>query len=453
MKRLIIPVLILIAMFWKTAVSAEDSKAEWRELNAGPIQTKFQDGELRYLYVGRQEVVRRIYFAVRDEKWNTVMPVFSRCDIQQKKDSFLIHLAAACSNEKTHYRWTAEITGTADGTIVFRVTGKPEKNFRANRIGLCILYGAESLTGQKFETLDTNGSVKTGEFPAPVTTDLVASGFQTLRYKTASAISFNAELSGGTVFMEDQRNFGDSSWKAYANILAGPEALAGEEKTQTLVISVKPGTRELPAGNKKIKTAVLPRLTVTDADAKICFYDLNRKRPAGMEVSWQFSPSVHLNDDDTLMENTSTVIDQATTVKSWAPDVRMTVNPISFNRSGSDKDPRHETDFEAAWTLAMVKALSVAGVAEAGFNVTGAGRSLLMALEPYAGKTLTDRPVDDLLSAKLTVLDTGPELWMGNKTSGYLPVSFDLLAGFKSQDIVLKPFEVRNLKKSPQEEK
>src|SRR5690242_14193058 len=31
-------------------------------LNAGPIRLKFIDGELRYLYVGDKEIVRRIYF-------------------------------------------------------------------------------------------------------------------------------------------------------------------------------------------------------------------------------------------------------------------------------------------------------------------------------------------------------------------------------------------------------
>src|SRR5258708_1292060 len=48
-----------------------------RPLHAGPISLKFEDGELRYLYVGQKEIVRRVYFAVRDGSWNTAMPRFT----------------------------------------------------------------------------------------------------------------------------------------------------------------------------------------------------------------------------------------------------------------------------------------------------------------------------------------------------------------------------------------
>jgi len=43
-----------------------------RLLHAGPITVKLEDGELRYLYVGQKEIVRRVYFAVRDGQWKLI---------------------------------------------------------------------------------------------------------------------------------------------------------------------------------------------------------------------------------------------------------------------------------------------------------------------------------------------------------------------------------------------
>ncbi|HUS59334.1 MAG TPA: PQQ-binding-like beta-propeller repeat protein, partial [Planctomycetota bacterium] len=74
-------------------------------LNAGPIRAKFQDGELRYLCVGDKEIVRRIYFAVRDERWDTVMPEFSAMNVQKQENGFKITMNAVSRNDVADFTW------------------------------------------------------------------------------------------------------------------------------------------------------------------------------------------------------------------------------------------------------------------------------------------------------------------------------------------------------------
>src|SRR5271155_1963387 len=55
-------------------------------LTAGPIRLKYQDGELRYLRVGDRELVRRIYFGVRDATFQTYMPVINHVEVNAQAD-------------------------------------------------------------------------------------------------------------------------------------------------------------------------------------------------------------------------------------------------------------------------------------------------------------------------------------------------------------------------------
>src|SRR5579884_2660631 len=105
------------------------------QLRAGPIRLKFQDGELRYINVGDKEIVRRIYFGVRDPNWNTAMPKFTTMQVDRGDDHFTINLAADCRLDPVFYQWTGTITGTADGKISFHVEGAPAADFDSNRIG------------------------------------------------------------------------------------------------------------------------------------------------------------------------------------------------------------------------------------------------------------------------------------------------------------------------------
>ena len=183
-------------------------------VDAGPIGAKLEDGELRYIRIGDKEIVRRIYFAVRDGNWATAMPKFTQMKVEKAADHFTVQMAAECRMGKVDFSWTGTITGSADGKITFHAEGTPGADFDSNRIGLCVLFGTPSLAGQEFET-DGSTPAK-GKFPPLVSPTHVADQFHKLAYVTSHGLNVSCSVEGAAFDMEDQRNWGDSSWKAYA---------------------------------------------------------------------------------------------------------------------------------------------------------------------------------------------------------------------------------------------
>jgi len=356
-----------------------------RSLRAGPVRVKFQDGELSYLCVGGREIVRRVYFAVRDERYDTVKPAFSELAVEAAADSFTIHLAATCSNDVAGFSWTGAITGAADGRIVFHVSGQADRDFKSPRIGLNALYGAGALAGQAYELVSETGAVTPGEFPRLVSAKLLSERFRALRYATADGLRVSVGLVDGTFGMEDQRNFGDASYKAFSGLpFKYMQVKKGEKGEQTLAIEVKGVPATVPSGPVPLRVTLgaampganLPRISETAARGA-AFHEINgnpAKYGAAAELAWGFNVAMHLSDDDTFMENIPTVVDQVKSVREFAPKAKIRIAPATFNspypRPGPD--PRCQTRFGAAWTVRMVKYLGLAGVEEAGFDV-GAG--------------------------------------------------------------------------------
>ena len=60
------------------------------DLQAGPLNLFYEAGDLRYIKLGDQEIIRRVYVAVRDHNWDTVIPVLSNVQMDIADDSFRI---------------------------------------------------------------------------------------------------------------------------------------------------------------------------------------------------------------------------------------------------------------------------------------------------------------------------------------------------------------------------
>ena len=91
-----------------------------QQLRAGPVTLTLADGELRYLRVGEVEIARRVFVSVRDTKWDTQDPEFTRYEVKQQGDGFTAVLEATCRGKGIDYSWGAEITGTADGSVTLQ---------------------------------------------------------------------------------------------------------------------------------------------------------------------------------------------------------------------------------------------------------------------------------------------------------------------------------------------
>lgn len=450
-------------------------------LHAGPISMKFQDGELRYLYVGSKEIIRRIYFGVRDDRWDTVMPELSDIQIQQSDNSFKITFDAICKNDIAVYSWHGEIFGETNGDIIFKVNGAANVDFKSPRVGINILYGAESLAGQAFDLIDGNDKVTSGVFPVNVSDDLLADccSFQTLAYTTGDGMIVSAGLDTQCIGMEDQRNYGDTSYKAFSSISYDyPIVPKGDNRSQTFTLHVKNISLEADIQDelrviirKPVIGARIPRLTELGTPSTNNFQTYNHepcKYADARLITLPFNPAAHMPDDDTFMENIPVILDWVRSIRSFAPDAKFRFDPIDFESPypRPKRDPRNTGLFAAAWCARVMKYLALGGVDEAAFAFNyGFVALILKRFSSFEGCQIlgvdtyskSPSPIDVLAVEK----DDVTTVWLINISDQRQTVSLDEIdtmqrwylinmgttqgAAINLKHIILEPFDVLEL--------
>lgn len=405
------------------------------ELRAGPVRMKLEDGQIRYLTVGSKEIIRRIYFGVRDDQWRTALPRFTGYRVEDGHDHFTVHLAAECKRDAVDYRWTGTITGSPDGKIEFEAGGAPAADFGSNRVGLCVLYGIPSLLEQSFETESVEGGAVKGQFPRLVSPTLVAKQYRKLTYITDKGMTVSTALQGATFDMEDQRNWGDTSWKAYAPLPYPYKQLRkGQELREKVTISVS-GVEQPPQSESQgsptlrlsdaASTARLPRIIGADqmkGPGGFSEVNMSRQRFKDQpELTWGYTPAEHLPDIDAKMENLSGVMYQGQTAHSFAPRAKLRVGPINF---GGDRWPdsaqQEATPFAAAWAAAFMQYAALGGVSEVAFAFKpGPADAVVKDLQGYAGQPV--RPAQPSSEGlPITAFAAGAEpnqvLWVANRS-------------------------------------
>lgn len=214
------------------------------ELRAGPLSLFFENGDLRYIKFGEREIVRRVYFAVRDQNWNTVPNILEAVEINQKEDSFFALLQSRNSSEEVDFKWTGYIEGKSDGIIRFLAEGETLKDFYKNRIGLCVHLPIEcaGLPCEYKRVKSAGGGVSFSTLPywiSPHQPFMDLEGFS-YQFKLGTWVRLSFE---GDIFeMEDQRNWSDASFKIYSTPLQRPFPVLvkkGEKVKQSLKICLE----------------------------------------------------------------------------------------------------------------------------------------------------------------------------------------------------------------------
>jgi outer membrane protein assembly factor BamB len=407
-------------------------------LTAGPVRMKYQDGELRYLYVGNTEIARRVYFSVRDPKWGTAVPLYDNVRINDQKDHFDITLTASYQHGAIQYRWTGTIVGKADGTISYQVDFVPKSDFETPRTGICLLFGAQALKGTPFRVTALDGAPVNGIFPVEVTTKLLAGDCRDISYARPDGLRFRAAISGGVINMEDQRSYCDSAFKAYTGIDAiggtGKNAVKGAEHSETLTISVAnahplavaaPDITTLTIMNTSMPGAKMPALSLTQKTQSMGgFYGLAAARPADtVNATWDFTPHVHLADEDAFFENITSPLDQAATVHAFAPSAVLHLVSAGFNTTFIDAgEPRVDGQVNVAWIVAQLKYFAQVGMADVAFNVGDTvGPRMVNTLAPYSGCPLLPVVTTGRLPVTVETLAISQQpgkiaLWLVNTT-------------------------------------
>ncbi len=191
-------------------------------LQAGPVRVRYENGFLRYLSIDGVEIVRMIYFAIRNSDWLTAGKTITDEQISQTDDTFAIRYNWQTDDLGIQMAGTMQLIGDANGTISVDFQGEARNSFLKNRVGLCVLHPLKDVTGQPCQIINTNGQQMDGRFPEHISPYQPFLSIQTIRWQPASGHDVQLTFQGEVFEMEDQRNWTDASFKTYSTPLHLP---------------------------------------------------------------------------------------------------------------------------------------------------------------------------------------------------------------------------------------
>ena len=254
----------------------EEPLPERTPLRAGPLEMIFERGDLRYIRLGGNEILRRVYVAIRDRNWGTVAGALSNLSIRKSEDEFEIRYESDHRQGEIHFRWSGTITGARDGMVTFSMDGKALTSFLRNRIGFCVLHPIRECAGRPCTVEKADGSTERGVFPRYVASDQPFLDIRAISHEVEPGVTAEVRFSGEVFEMEDHRNWCDASYKTYGTPLRLPfpvEVKAGTEIRQSVRLSLcgKPAARATGRGDAveftiaREKAAPLPRIGLSSA--------------------------------------------------------------------------------------------------------------------------------------------------------------------------------------------
>ena len=208
-------------------------------LTAGPLSAEFDNGNLRYIRLNGVEVLRAIAYLVRDENWGTYPATLNNLRIDQRKDSFSVSYRAQCTRLGQQIDYEATIEGKSNGSLAFRATAKPRRDFLTNRTGFVVLHPLQGVVGRPVKVEHVDGSVTNSHFPERVNPDCPYRNIRALSHEVLPGVWARCVMEGDAYEMEDHRNWTDASFKTYVRPLARPWPYilpAGQEFRQSVTL-------------------------------------------------------------------------------------------------------------------------------------------------------------------------------------------------------------------------
>lgn len=205
----------------------DEPPPEIKKFTVGKLSLEFQEGDLRYIRYADQELVRRIYVAIRDVNWNTIPAEITNLTVEESEDRFTIEYEAFHQDAPLEFRWQAKIQGDFDGSITFSMDGEAVSDFQYCRIGFCVLHPIEGFKGSNYRASTADGEIS-GELPELIAPQNIENGFETPLFPAFTHLEIDSPLGIKTIFdfkgdlfeMEDQRNWTDTSFKTYCTPIA-----------------------------------------------------------------------------------------------------------------------------------------------------------------------------------------------------------------------------------------
>ncbi len=345
--------------------------------------------DLRTVRFGSDLVFSRLYFAIRDQWWRTVpMALVSR---ESNPSSLTVDAVSANPDLPMEVSLHYAVEGDE---LVASFTAVARASFTYCRIGFNLLFPTDVYRDRPATSWHA-GEATPFTFPAEIVTRDQRSGdsvrfqraFDRLETGLASGARLRVDFEGAGFEFEDQRNWTDTSYKAYS--CAPPSGwpastVEGERFVQRLRVRVTS-----PAGRIRLgaPVGVMPSIDVFDGRVSPHSYrpgggfqEFNSRRPrlAGYDsIELAVNGAVHAADDESVQETTAVhglIVAQS---RALHPSLPVRLAPISFlDVAGDWRDEAGEyypeprkgplparllTGFAATWAIASAASAVPAG--------------------------------------------------------------------------------------------
>ncbi len=417
-------------------------------LRAGPWSLLYRAGDLWDLRVDGVTVMSRIYAAVRDHAWGTVPGTIADLAIERGPRSFRITYRSEHRADGIAFANSVTLEGAADGRIVMRMRGVARCPFLRRRIGLCVHHD-QGLAGAWVRVEHGDGRREDARFPVAIAPDQPFYEVAALTVRTHPQRTATVRFAGDVFETEDQRNWGDASFKTYGTPLARPAPVAvaaGEVVEQEVEVTLAGHGIDLAA---EYAPAVDPaalaaagvtrlRATVTNADDLV----LLRGAPLPLDLvlhgspeSWQVCAGLR------LASVVAVPTDRRTTPTAWVDRLREHLPgiPVGGGTIAQFTELNRDRPVGGGWTvldvpvdpymhagderslLGNVPAISaIARSAQA--LMPGAAVHLALAHGRHPehaarhrgsiGRVWLERVIDTAAAAGVTLLSLGPATWL-----------------------------------------
>jgi len=214
----------------------DESPQPERRFSAGALTLVLSDGAIRGLSWRGTEVVRGIACPVRDANWATCTSVLADEKVKESPNEFEVSQVRLVADGAL--RVNLVFKGHSDGTFIATTEISACGEFVTNRAGFTLLHPLRDVVGTPLSIIDPIGSLTSSSFPLLISPEQVAAGIAGLRY-CVNGIDTEIEFQGEIFEMEDQRNWGDASFKTYCRPLSLPipyRLSAGEVRRQQILV-------------------------------------------------------------------------------------------------------------------------------------------------------------------------------------------------------------------------
>jgi hypothetical protein len=238
-----------------------------KEFHSAPHEL-IHSGYIGSVHCGSHEILRRVFVTVRDRHWLEVAPTQWDSVIDERTHDAT--LRARHTSELVDFEWEGVLQASADlREVRLDFQGKALRDMEVCRLGLVVLHPLDSLVGARLTAIGPQGTqqltVAGHIHPQPIVNGVPGAMLEPFWELTIEREDFGAlDLHfGGELFeLEDQRNWGDASFKTYCTPLRKgfPRIVkSGTTVAHSVKIEFEPASRSAARAVQKGKAAPAPQ--------------------------------------------------------------------------------------------------------------------------------------------------------------------------------------------------